>query len=108
MTQTGIKCWLSHSQRTITTVEPSSSTANRFTEGRFLTKDDLIALSFQVTAEIYAKQQAKEEQENYIKPKSTFDKITQDPERKENFDKGYAEFLEKEEALDKPKIITEV
>lgn len=58
MNQPGIKCWLSLSNRTITTVGPNSSTANRFTEGRFLTKEDLIALSFQVANEIYAKQQA--------------------------------------------------
>lgn len=56
--QLGIKCWISHSNKTITTVEPNSSTANRFTEGRFLTKEDLVSLSVMVAAEIYAKQQA--------------------------------------------------
>lgn len=54
----GTRCWQSLTNRTITTVEPSSSSANRFIEGRFLSKEDLIALSFQVAAEIYAKQQA--------------------------------------------------
>lgn len=57
MNQPGIKCWLSLSNRTITTVGPNSSTANRFTEGRFLTKEDLVQLSIMVAAEIYAKQQ---------------------------------------------------
>ena len=102
MSQPGIKCWLSKSSRIITTVEPGSSL--NFTEGRFLTKDDLIALSVMVAAEIYAKQQAERPD---LQPKSTFDKLMEDPTRKARFDESYVEFLEKEEALDKPKIITE-